>query len=217
MRSSNFTEYRSTTVSLMVISHGFSAGIFPLGFVPAPFAPVGSADCPSSGTKAGDVRFPAGGASHGNRSFRRCDPADRDLFLDRVDLGLFHIEPGDYEELLLLLPLTQPKIRYGRSQAGEPEFRPAIPLGKTVAGSHVEGPAVDIEPHRVAEVRRILLQGHLREGDRSFRRRGGKGTGFPSVRTSLPLRSKRTPGRRPSSPARCQDRLRRPGYLPTRS
>lgn len=34
---------------------------------------------------------------------------------------------------------------------------------------------MNIEPHRVAEVRRILLQDHLREGDRPFRSEGGKG------------------------------------------
>src|ERR1035437_5743528 len=87
---------------------------------------------------------------NGNRSFRRGDPADRDLLLHEVDLGLFHRELGDYEELLLLLPLAQPKVRYGRSQAGEPECRPVLPLGKTVAGSRIERPTVDIEPHGIA-------------------------------------------------------------------
>lgn len=114
-------------------------------------------------------------SANGNRSFRRGDPADRDLLLHEVDLGLFHRELEDYEELLLLLPLAQPKVRYGRSQAGEPKCRPVLPLGKTVAGSRIERPTVDIEPHGIAVVRGIFLQDPLREGNRSFRGEGREG------------------------------------------
>ena len=51
VRSSNLTEYRSTTASLIVIPHGCSAGFFPPESIGPPFAPDGSADRPSAGTR----------------------------------------------------------------------------------------------------------------------------------------------------------------------
>ena len=125
--------------------------------------------------ETGDVRLPDGGTADGHRSLRRGDLSDHDLFLSGVDLPLFHIEPGDGEEHLLLLPLTQAKVRNGQPQTGETKLRTVLPLGISVAGSRVEGPAVDIEPHGVAVVRGVFLQDHLRERDRSFRSERGEG------------------------------------------
>ena len=175
VRSSILTEYRSTTVSLTTILHGFSAGFFPRDFARGSAAPAGAAVCASSGTSRETFIPPPAERRTSTDPFAVAIPPIVISLLTGSILGILHGELGKHEKLLLLLPLTKAKVRYGRSHPGEPEFGPLLPLDEAVAGSRVEGPAVDIEPHRVHEVRRILLQDHLCEGDRPFRREGGKG------------------------------------------